>query len=62
MRWWEDMEVIGSRSDAGAGPDLSRREAAGLTRSAVVAGLVVALVYIVCFFIFFLFATRIWFS
>jgi hypothetical protein len=56
------MEVIGSRSDAGAGPELSRREAAELTRSAVVAGLVVALVYIICFFVFFLFATLIWFN
>lgn len=62
MRWWEDMEVIGSRSDAGPGPDLSRREAAELTRSAVAAGLVVALVYIACFFVFFLFATQIWFK
>ena len=70
MRWWEDMEVrgaddapglgIGAGKNLGAETSVCGREAAVLTRSALAAGLVVGGVFILSFFLFFLFATKIW--
>lgn len=69
MRLWEDVEIPvreldehSGRGMAGAGLDMSRREAAELTRSALSAGLVIGFAFILSFFIFFLFATKVWFN
>lgn len=69
MRLWEDVKIpireVEDRAGvyiSGSGLDMSRREAAELTRSALAAGLVVGFAFIFGFFLFILFATKVWFN
>lgn len=69
MRLWEDVEIPVREAEerpgvytAGSGLDMSRREAAELTRSALAAGLAVGCAFIFGFFLFILFATKVWFN
>lgn len=69
MRWWEDVEIPFREPDerpgrgaSGNGMEMSRREAAELTRSALAAGLLVGFAFILGFFLFILFATKVWFN
>jgi hypothetical protein len=59
--WYVDKSNEPERSLSNE-PELSRKEAFHLMKGALVAGLIIGIVFISVFFVFILFCTKIWFK